>query len=197
MLGACAMLIALSQNATMLVATIIYSLSQAALFGISALYHRHNWGPIGRARMRRMDHSAIFISIAGTCTPICMLAIPDAGGMQLLSIIWATATAGVLQSVFWWKAPKWLAAILYVGMGWMAFPYLPEINAALGPLSVVFLLTGGVIYTLGAVVYATKKPNPWPVYFGYHEIFHIMVIIAAMFHFAVIAKIVLRFQTGV
>lgn len=196
-LGACAMLIALSQNVVTLVATVIYSLSQAGLFGISALYHRPNWGPSGRMRMRRLDHSAIFVSIAGTCTPICMLAIPGTGGMKLLAIVWAAAALGIIQSLFWVKAPKWLAAILYVGMGWLAFPYLPEINTALGMTSVVLLLAGGVIYTLGAVVYAMRKPNPSPIYFGYHEIFHLLVIIAAICHFNVIARIVIAWPPAV
>lgn len=190
-LGACAMLLALSENPLTLTATAIYSLSQAGLFGVSALYHRPNWSPNARMRMRRLDHSAIFISIAGTCTPICLLAIPGMGGMKLLTIIWITAGVGIFQSLFWVNAPKWLAAILYVGMGWLAFPYLPEIKTALGPASVILLLVGGVIYTLGAMIYALKKPNPFPAYFGYHEIFHLLVILAAVCHFIVISRIVM------
>lgn len=190
-LGACAMLIILSQDAPTLVATMIYSLSQVGLFGVSALYHRPNWGTVGRMRMRRLDHSMIFVSIAGTFTPICMLAIPGAGGMKLLAIVWTTAVVGILQCWFWGKAPKWLAALFYVAMGWMVFPYISEINEALGLTSVVLLLTGGVIYTLGALVYAIKRPNPFPVYFGYHEIFHLLVVIAAICHFSVITRIVI------
>lgn len=193
-LGACTMLIVLSQNAVSLVATVIYSLSQAGLFGISALYHRPNWSPSARLRMRRLDHCAIFVSIAGTFTPICMLAIPGVGGMRLLEIVWTAAAVGIIQALFWVTAPKWLVAIFYVIMGWMAFPYLPEINHALGLMSVGLLLAGGVTYTLGAIVYALKKPNPFPTYFGYHEIFHLLVIVAAIFHFSVIAKIVMNLQ---
>lgn len=102
-------------------------------------------------------------------------------------MIWLGALIGIVQSVFWVNAPKWLAAVLYVGIGWLAAPYLPELTAALGFTSIALLVVGGVIYTLGALVYAFKRPNPWPAVFGYHEIFHLLVIIAAVFHFLVIA----------
>jgi hemolysin III len=140
-------------------------------------------------RMRRLDHSAIFLLIAGTGTPLCLIAIPNNGGMQLLKIIWIACAIGVTQSLLWVNAPKWLAAILYVLMGWLAVPYMPELKSALGTLSVNLILAGGLIYTLGAVVYALKKPNPLPKYFGYHEIFHLLTIIAAGFHFVVIASL--------
>lgn len=185
--GACAMLIGQSRNARELTAMIIYSLSVIALFGISALYHRPQWSPGPRAFMRRLDHAAIFIMIAGTGTPLCLLALSSEAGKRLLAIIWIAAGIGIVQSVFWVQAPKWLAAILYIVMGWLAVPYLPELKAALGTTNVVLILVGGVIYTLGALVYAFKKPNPWPAVFGYHEIFHLMVVIAAVFHFLVIA----------
>lgn len=189
-LGACAMLISLSANLQAVMATLIYSVSLCGLFGISALYHRPQWNPNQRMWMRRLDHSAIFILIAGTSTPICMLAIPSDGGMKLLTIIWSAAAIGVMQSLFWVKAPKWLAAILYIVMGWLAVPYMPEMKNALGTTSVMLVLVGGIIYTAGAVIYAMKKPNPSPKYFGYHEIFHLLVIIAAAFHFVVIAALV-------
>ncbi|MDG0817880.1 hemolysin III family protein [Bdellovibrio sp. PAP01] len=188
--GACAMLISLSPNSQSLIATVIYSLSLCGLFGVSALYHRPQWSPNARMWMRRLDHSAIFILIAGTSTPICMLAIPSEGGNKLLAIIWIAAAIGVMQSLFWVKAPKWLAAILYIIMGWLAAPYMPEMKNALGMTSVMLILVGGIIYTLGAVVYATKKPDPSPKYFGYHEIFHVLVIVAAALHFVVIAALV-------
>lgn len=188
-LGACAMLMAQSQHFSEFVATLIYSLSLCGLFGISALYHRPRWSSQARMWMRRLDHSAIFLLIAGTGTPLCMLAIPNDGGMQLLKIIWIAAAIGVIQSLFWVSAPKWLAALLYIIMGWLAFPYMPELKKALGASGVNLILTGGIVYTLGAVVYALKKPNPSPKYFGYHEIFHILTIVAAGFHFVVIASL--------
>lgn len=191
-LGACAMLIAASHDVTAVIANIIYSLSLAGLFGISALYHRPQWQPEARMWMRRLDHAAIFILIAGTGTPIALLAIPGESGNRFLTIIWIAAAIGVIQSLFWVKAPKWLAAILYIIMGWLAVPYMSEIKNALGQGSVTALLIGGVIYTLGALVYAFKRPNPAPRVFGYHEIFHLLVIVAAAFHFVVIAGLVMR-----
>lgn len=186
-LGACSMLVAQSKNSLEIVAVLIYSLSVITLFGVSALYHRPHWSPGPRALMRRLDHAAIFIMIAGTGTPLCLLALSEKAGKGLLTMIWLGALIGIVQSVFWVNAPKWLAAILYVGIGWLAAPYLPELTAALGFTSIALLVVGGVIYTLGALVYAFKRPNPWPAVFGYHEIFHLLVIIAAVFHFLVIA----------
>ena len=186
-LCACSMLIAQSDSAIEVVATVIYSLGLVTLFGVSALYHRPTWSPGPRAWMRRLDHAAIFVMIAGTGTPLSLLAISPESGRRLLIIIWSAALLGVIQSIVWTSAPKLLSAILYVIMGWLAVPYLPEIQAALGTSSIVLLLVGGIIYTLGAVVYAFKWPNPWPKIFGYHEIFHLMTIIAATLHFLVIA----------
>ncbi len=188
-IGACAVLISDAHGSTQVWATLIYSLSLINLLGTSALYHRPQWDVAPRALMRKLDHAAIFILIAGTCTPICLIGIPETGGATLLKVVWIAALFGVLQSIFWAKAPKFLAAIFYVGMGWLAFPYVPEIRQALGGTQLAFMLIGGGIYTAGAVVYATKKPNPSPKYFGYHEIFHLMVVIAAGFHFVVISSL--------
>lgn len=190
-LGACGMLLAESQGTRSRIATFIYSLSLVGLFGVSALYHRPNWGAEARRRMRRIDHSAIFVLIAGTGTPIFMLAIPHAGGMKLLLVVWLAALVGIMQTLFWVNAPKWLAAILYIVMGWLALPYIPEINASLGARNGILLVVGGIIYTLGALVYAFKKPNPAPAFLGYHEVFHLMVIIAAALHFLVIANLIM------
>ncbi|MNJ92515.1 hemolysin-III related [compost metagenome] len=189
-LGACAMLIASSRDVTTLIATVVYSLGLVTLFGVSALYHRPQWAPGPRTWMKRLDHAAIFVMIAGTGTPICLLALSQASGYQFLIILWSAAALGVVQSLFWVKAPKWLSAILYVGMGWLAVPYISEMKAALGLNSVILLLAGGVAYTIGALVYALKRPNPWPRVFGYHEIFHVIVIVAAVLHFLVIAQLV-------
>lgn len=185
------MLVALSSGSRAIIANLIYSLSLTGLFGISSLYHRPTWSANARTWMRRLDHSAIFILIAGTGTPLCLLALPEPSGTNMLILFWVAALVGVVQSLFWVRAPKWLAALLYITMGWLAVPYLPELQSALGSANVWLLLTGGVIYTLGALVYAVKKPNPAPQVFGYHEIFHLLVIIAAAFHFVVIVNLVM------
>lgn len=189
-LGACAMLLARSHDVMTSIAILIYSLSLISLFGISALYHRIHWRERARAWMRRLDHSAIFFLIAGTGTPICLLGIPGDGGNKLLVAFWVAATAGILQSLVWIKAPKWISAILYVAMGWIVSPFLSELQSKIGPTNITLLVTGGIIYSLGALVYAAKLPNPSPKFFGYHEIFHVMVVIAAGCHFVVVSDLV-------
>ncbi len=191
-LGAWSMLLTQSQNTTTLIALIIYGIGLNGLFGISALYHRPKWQPRARTWMRRLDHSAIFLLIAGTFTPICLLILQPESGLKLLVIVWIAAALGICQSLFWIHAPKWLSALLYVAFGSIAYPYLSQIEAALGFAGVSLLLSGGIIYTLGAVVYALKKPDPYPRVFGYHEIFHVLVIIGAILHFIAITRIVMK-----
>lgn len=189
-LGACGMLLSLAKNFNSLISVFIYSFGVVTLFGVSSLYHRRQWSPKNRQWMRRLDHAAIFIMIAGTGTPLCLLAISETGGKTLLVLIWGAAFLGVMQTLFWIKAPKYLSAILYLAMGWLAAPYISELKVALGNLSVSLVVIGGVIYSIGAVVYALKRPNPWPLIFGYHEIFHILTIVAAILHFIVIARLI-------
>jgi hemolysin III len=187
--GACSMLLAKTIDTRSFFALLIYSLSLLTLFGVSALYHRIQWNPNQRLWMRRLDHSAIFILIAGTGTPLFLLALPEVSGHKLLLLTWSTTVLGIMQSLFWPKAPKWISAILYIFAGWIIAPYLPELKAALGDTSLIFLFTGGVLYTLGAVIYALHKPNPWPKYFGYHEVFHLLVMVAAFFHFLTVYRL--------
>ncbi|WP_347356772.1 hemolysin III family protein [Bdellovibrio sp.] len=187
-LGACAMLIAGCKTSLEFVAMTIYSVGLVTLFGVSSLYHRINWKENSRLWMKRMDHAAIFIMIAATGTPLGLLALKDSG-QKFLIVIWVAAFLGVIQSLFWVKAPKWLSAVLYVAMGWLASPYISEIKAAVGFPSLILILIGGLVYTLGAVIYAVKKPNPWPKTFGYHEIFHILTIVAATLHFIAIVML--------
>jgi hemolysin III len=167
-------------------AAIVYAVSLFTLFVTSALYHRPNWPPRARALMRRLDHSAIFILIAGTYTPFCLL-LPAAQGRTLLAVVWSGAALGVGQSVLWARAPKALAAAVYVLLGWVVVPVMPALRAVLGAGPIALLAAGGVVYTLGAVVYATRRPDPFPAVLGYHEIFHAMVVLAAALHFAVAA----------
>jgi hemolysin III len=188
--GACLMLIADAPDVEKTWAACIYSLSLVTMLGVSALYHRGNWNEKSRMMLRRLDHSAIFILIAGTATPIAMISLGIESGSRLLATLWLAAAIGVIQSLFWVKAPKWVSAILYIFVGWLSVPYLSQMKATLGLQGVTLLLAGGVVYTLGAVVYAMKKPNPNPQVFGYHEIFHLLVVLAAFLHFLVIVKIV-------
>lgn len=189
-LGACAMLIAKSNGPRPLTATLIYSVSLTLLLGWSALYHRPMWEPKVRAWMKRIDHAFIFVLIAGTGTPVCLLAMPADKGLEPLLLIWSAAGIGIIQSLVWTKAPKWVSAILYVTVGWLMYPYLPEIQQGLSPGGIALIVAGGIVYTVGAVIYALKKPNFVPKYFGYHELFHVFVIIAAILHFLAINQLV-------
>ena len=185
--GACLLLIAKSQTNLSLIAAIIYSFSLIFLLGTSALYHRINWQPQARQMMKRLDHSAIYILIAGTFTPVCLLALGDESGRQLLITIWSIAVLGVIQSIFFVNAPKWLSAILYVVAGYMILPYVGELK---DKVNLTLLIGGGVIYTLGAVTYALKRPNFRPMIFGYHEVFHVLVIVGAAFHFVLVYHLI-------
>jgi hemolysin III len=171
------------------VAAAVYAASLTALFGISALYHRPRWGPRLYVLMRRLDHAAIFLLIAGTYTPICLL-VPARGGLTLLAVVWVGALAGVVFAVAKPRAPKWLSAILYVALGWALVPVLPELARALDRSGLLLLAGGGVVYSIGALVYALRRPDPFPRVFGYHEIFHLLVIVAAAFHYAAVAGVV-------
>jgi hemolysin III len=188
--GACTILLLNAYGTKSIIATVIYSLSLIGLFGISALYHRPNWKPHQRMWMRRMDHAAIYILIAGTATPICLLALSPSIKGKLLQLIWGAASLGILQSLFWVNAPKWLSSLLYIFVGCLIIPYFSDFKAALPASNLWLIFSGGVIYIAGALIYALKKPNPFPKFFGYHEIFHLFVIAGAALHFVVIYQLI-------
>lgn len=171
-------------------AALVYGASLFTLFAVSALYHRPTWPPSARAVMRRLDHSAIFVLIAGTYTPFCLL-LGGTTGTRLLALVWAGAALGVVKSVLWSHAPRFVVAALTVALGWMVVPTVPALAGLLGGVGVALLIGGGALYTLGAVIYATRWPDPFPRIFGYHEIFHALVVAAAALHFAVAARAVL------
>ncbi|HEV2875147.1 MAG TPA: hemolysin III family protein [Thermoleophilaceae bacterium] len=169
-------------------ASAIYAVSVAALFGTSALYHRVTWPTPGARRwMRRLDHSMIFLLIAGTYTPFALLVLEGSLATVILVVVWAGALGGVVLKLVWIDAPKPLIAVLYVMLGWVAVAAFPDMLDELGVTSTALVAAGGVLYTLGAVVYATGRPDPAPAVFGYHEIFHALVIAAAALQYAVIA----------
>jgi len=166
---------------------LVYGISLVSLFAVSAIYHRPDWSEKVRAVWRRLDHSAIFLLIAGTYTPFSFL-LGSRIGWIFLGIVWAGALLGIAMSVAWVRAPKALVAAVCVLLGWAALPLLPALKASLGTSAVVLLATGGVVYSLGAAVYALRRPDPFPRVFGYHEIFHALVIAGAGCHFAVVAR---------
>ncbi|MGO8870945.1 MAG: PAQR family membrane homeostasis protein TrhA [Acidimicrobiales bacterium] len=169
----------------------VYALSVSLLFGVSALFHRHTWGPVGRRRMRRADHSTIFIAIAGSYTAVAGIALTGWARTAVLCIVWGGAVVGIGMRQLWLDAPKWVVALPYVVVGWAAVAVLPQLYDALGTTGFSLLLVGGLAYSAGAVVYARKRPDPVPGVFGYHEVFHACTIVGAVLHFVVIAVFVL------
>jgi hemolysin III len=166
----------------------IYAISLSALFGTSALYHRVNWTrPNVRMWMRRLDHSMIFFLIAGTYTPFALLALHGALASAILIVVWIGAIAGAIVEMVWIDHPKWVAALIYLSLGWVAVVAFPELWTSLGVGGALLVAVGGLLYTAGAVVYATQRPNPNPAIFGYHEVFHLFVIAAAVAHFSAVA----------
>jgi hemolysin III len=189
-LGAGLVLVALSPSARVMGASAGYALSVVFLYTVSATYHRPTWGPSARARMRSLDHSAIFVLIAGTYTPICVIGIPGAAGARLLAMVWIGAAIGVAKSLFWAGSPKVVTAALALALGWVVVPYLGAVRDALSSAELALLFGGGVAYSLGAVAYATKRPNPAPGHFGYHEVFHALTIVAGVMHYALVLSLV-------
>jgi hemolysin III len=170
------------------IAVAIYAASLSALLGVSALYHRIDWRrPEIRRWMRRLDHSMIFLLIAGTVTPFAVLVLEGPWAKALLIAVWAGAAAGIVVEVIWVEAPKWFSTIVYVCVGWIGALGFPSIVIQAGLGAGVLIAVGGVLYTAGAVIYARQRPDPNPAVFGYHEIFHALVIAAAAAHFAAVA----------
>ena len=171
--------------------TSVYAFSVSAMLGTSALFHRRNWSPAGRRRMRRADHSMIFLCIAGTYTAVAGLSLSAGWAVLILSLVWGGAAGGVALRLLWLDAPKWVVALPYVVVGWIAVVAMPELLHVMGGLGFALLLGGGICYTLGAVTYARKRPDPWPATFGFHEIFHLFVLVALALHYCLVAFIVL------
>ena len=173
-------------------AAAVYAVCVAGLFGASALYHRITWASAAaRRRMRRLDHSMIFLLIAGTYTPFALLALRGALATAILVVVWSAAAGGILLKLLWIDAPKWLVALIYVALGWVALAAFPELIERIGVTATALVGAGGVLYTIGAVVYALQRPDPAPAVFGYHEVFHALVIVAAALQYAVVAFYVL------
>lgn len=165
----------------------IYAFAIVGLFGVSALYHRNDWGPKGTAVVRKIDHSMIFVATAATHTPIALIALPTRPGWLLFGIVWTGAALGIAGRLFFTNAPYWVVSIPYVVVGWSSIFVINHVWASLHLAAFILLFAGGGLYTMGAVIYALHKPNPWPNHFGYHEIFHALTIGGAACHYVVIA----------
>ncbi len=174
------------RGATPGVAVAIYCLTVSLLFGTSALYHRRTWTTRGWLVMKRLDHSMIFIFIAGSYTPFAVLALDPGSDVVILTTVWAGALGGVLLKLLWPGAPRWLGVPIYLALGWVAVFVLPQVLANAGWTALVLLCVGGGLYTVGGIVYAARWPNPWPAVFGYHEVFHACTVVAAICHYIAI-----------
>ena len=182
-------LVCLAHGGRATVAAAIYAVSITALFSTSALYHRHNWQTVSARRwMRRLDHSMIFVLIAGTYTPFALLVVHGPLATAILVAVWAGALGGVVLKLAWIDAPEWLVALVYVLLGWVAVAIMPQLFSGLGVWATILVMAGGVLYTAGAVIYAMKRPDPIPTVFGYHEVFHALVIAAAALQFVAATK---------
>ena len=180
------LLVILAPNLTGKVGTAVWLAGALLLFGTSAAYHLRNWSQAKKAALRRLDHANIFVFIAATYTPLALALLPASEATKLLVLIWTVGVIGLVVRVFWHTAPRWLDVACYLGMGWAGVAWLPAFWAQ-SPLVVGLIGLGGLFYTVGAVVYGRKWPNPSPAWFGFHEIFHACTLAAAMCHFAAIA----------
>ena len=173
------------------IAAISFAATVAAMFGASALYHRGNWSPSWRRWLRRLDHAGIYALIAGSYTPFGLLVLEGAWAVTVLAIVWSGALAAIFVRVVWVGAPKWLAALFGIVLGWVGVVAFPQFPGKIGLAPSLLFLAGGVFYTLGALVYVRRKPDPRPSVFGYHEVFHALVIVAVALQYTVIAFFVL------
>jgi hemolysin III len=188
-------LVVLADGLTAKIAASVFFASSILLFGTSAIYHRFNWKPKAKKALKRFDHANIFLLIAGSYTPITLLALPQEKGLLVIVAIWATALLGIGFRVFWLGAPRWLYVIIYIVMGWAAVVFLPDF-VAVNLAMMVLILAGGLMYTIGAVFYALKKPNPVPGHFGFHEIFHSFTVLAFLCHWTAVLIICLNPVAG-
>ncbi|MFS3128017.1 PAQR family membrane homeostasis protein TrhA [Nocardioides sp. Bht2] len=189
-LAAGIVLIVLSPTTTTKIGSTVFTISALVLFTVSAVYHRGTWSPRTWAFLRRFDHANIFVLIAGSYTPFALLFLHGAAQATLLTVVWVAALGGVFFRVFWTDAPRWLYTPMYIALGWAAVFFIPQFidgagryQAGIAIAALVLVAVGGVLYTLGGVVYGLKRPNPWPQYFGFHEVFHSFTVVAFITHY--------------
>jgi hemolysin III len=169
---------------------LVYTLGVTAMYATSACYHRGHWNPAARRRLRRLDHSMILVGIASTYTPIAVVGLDTRTARILLGIVWPLAIAGIIVRMFWLHAPRWLVAGLYVVVGWTAVAFVPVLWHNLGVTTFVLIACGGLVYSAGAIVYATRRPDPDPEVFGFHEVFHALVLLAGLIFYAAVLSVI-------
>jgi hemolysin III len=189
-MGVVALFVARSAGARLAVGA--YTVGVTGMYATSACYHRGHWTEVAKRRMRRLDHSMILVGIASTYTPVAAVALPPMTAVALLSTVWGLAVMGVVVRNLWLTAPRWVTAGVYIAVGWAAVAVLPTMWAHLGVALFVLLLCGGLVYSMGAVVYSRRRPDPLPAVFGYHEVFHALVLVAGLVFYAVVIGVVAR-----
>lgn len=183
-------LVAIGPTTSARLATAVYVAASAALFGVSALYHRTDLGPAATARLKRCDHANIYLIIAGTYTPVAHMALEGTARIAILATVWIGAAAGIAFRTLWLGAPRWLYTGLYIVLGWIALGVLPQLTAGAGTTATVLIVAGGVLYTAGGLVYALKRPDPAPRWFGFHEVFHSLTLAAYITQFTAVAIVI-------
>lgn len=169
---------------------VIYAVGLTALFGVSGLYHRLRWSPPWRARLKRLDHGAIFVMIAGTYTPLCLVVLGGVLGTVMLVSVWIGAVVGIVLAAVGIAERRFIGGTCYVALGWAAVAAAPTLVQQLTTTQLTLVVAGGVLYTVGVIVLGSKRPDPFPRVFGYHEVWHVMVVAAAVCHFIVIESVV-------
>jgi hemolysin III len=172
-------------------ATLAYTVGITAMYATSACYHRGHWNPSVRRRLRRLDHSMILVGIAATYTPVAVVGLDTRSARILLAVVWPLALVGIIVQMFWLNAPRWLVAGLYVVIGWTALAFVPVLWHELGVVTFSLILCGGVVYSLGARVYSARRPDPIPAVFGFHEVFHALVLAAGLIFYVATARVIL------
>jgi hemolysin III len=186
-----AALIVVADTAAARWSLLVYTVGVTAMYAASAVYHRGHWSPAASRRLRRLDHSMILVGIASTYTPIAVVGLDTRSARILLGIIWPLAIAGIMVRLFWLNAPRWLVAAVYVVVGWTAIVFVPVLWHDLGITTFVLIVCGGLVYSAGAIVYATRRPDPAPAVFGFHEVFHALVLVAGLIFYAAVASVII------
>ena len=183
-------LVAIAHTTAARWAAVVYTVGVTAMYAASACYHRGRWSPSVRQRLRRLDHSMILVGIAATYTPIAVVGLDERSARILLGVVWPLAVAGIVVQMVWLNAPRWLVAGVYVVVGWTALAFIPVLWNQLGVVTFSLVVSGGVVYSIGARVYSARRPDPMPTVFGYHEVFHALVIAAGVIFYVAIARVI-------
>jgi len=186
-----AILVAVAHTTAARWAALAYTAGVTAMYATSACYHRGNWNPSVRRRLRRLDHSMILVGIAATYTPIAVVGLDARSARILLGVVWPLALTGIVVQMLWLNAPRWLVAGLYVVIGWTALAFAPLLWRRLGVATFSLIVCGGVVYSVGARVYSTRRPDPIPAVFGFHEVFHALVLVAGLIFYVAIARVLM------